>query len=227
VKVAAARVAARVRMIAAHILRTAPDDVELRDGVCRVQGSARSLPLRDVARAAWTGQGVPNGMPIGLDETEHYQPGEMSAPYGSHIAVVEVARETGEITLLRYFGIDDFGVVINPLLAEGQVHGGLAQGIGQALYEGAQYDEAGVPVLDPPIPRFDQVPAFETSFVETPTPTNPLGAKGIGEAGAIAAPPAVVNAVIDALWHLGVREIDMPLTPERVLAAIDATGARP
>jgi carbon-monoxide dehydrogenase large subunit len=221
VKIATARAAARIKTIAAHLLNVTPDRIELAAGRCLVTGSAESMPLREVARVAWTGQGLPPGTGIGIEETEFYQPEEMSSPYGSHLAVVDVDPETGEVTLRRYLAIDDFGVVINPLLAEGQIHGGLAQGIGQALYEGAHYDMAGHPVLDPPIPRFDMLPRFETSFVETPTPTNPLGAKGVGEAGAIAAPPAVVNAVIDALWHLGVREIDMPLTPERVLDSLE------
>jgi carbon-monoxide dehydrogenase large subunit len=230
VTIAAGRVAERVKAVAAHMLRATPDQVELVAGRCLLSGSAESVTLGEVAHRTWTGQDVPPGFGIGLEETEFYEPTAQSSPYGSHIAVVEVDPETGEVVLRRYLAIDDFGVVVNPLLARGQVHGGLAQGIGQALYEEAGYDVTGHPVLDPPIPRFDMLPRFETSFTETPTPTNPLGAKGIGEAGAIAAPPAVVNAVIDALWHLGVTEIDMPLTPERVLDTIDKAkpiGARP
>ncbi|WP_020674191.1 xanthine dehydrogenase family protein molybdopterin-binding subunit [Amycolatopsis nigrescens] len=219
VKVAAARVAARIRAIAAVLLGTSPERIELSGGHCRT-GDA-SVTVRDVARRAWTGQGLPAGQGIGLEETEFYQPSAMSAPYGAHLAVVEVDAESGEVSLRRYFAIDDFGVVINPLLARGQVHGALAQGIGQALFEGAHYGVGGHPAADPPIPRFDLVPRFETSFVETPSPTNPLGAKGVGEAGTIAAPPTVVNAVLDALWPLGVKEIEMPLTPERVLDAIE------
>jgi carbon-monoxide dehydrogenase large subunit len=230
VKVAAARVGERVKTIAAHLLGVMPEEIELDEGDCRVAGADTSLPLRDVASNAWNGADLPSGGAIGLEETEFYHPTAISSPYGSHVAVVEVDAETGEIAIRRYLAIDDFGIVINPLLARGQIHGGLAQGIGQALYEGAGYDESGTPVLDPPIPRFDMVPRFETSFVETPTPTNPLGAKGIGEAGAIAAPSAIVNAVIDALWHLGVTDLDMPLTPERVLTAIEkaqSIGVRP
>ncbi|HEY9524201.1 MAG TPA: xanthine dehydrogenase family protein molybdopterin-binding subunit [Thermopolyspora sp.] len=225
VKIAAARVAGRVKTLAAHLLGESPERIELSEGACRVPGSDVQISLRDVARNAWNGADLPPGFGIGLEETEFYHPTTLSAPYGSHIAVVEVDTETGEVAVQRYLAIDDFGTVINPLLARGQVHGGLAQGLGQALYEGAEYDEAGHSVLDPPIPRFDMVPRWETSVVETPTPTNPLGAKGIGEAGAIAAPSAIVNAVVDALWHLGVTDIDMPLTPERVLTAIEK--ARP
>ncbi|MFI5613194.1 xanthine dehydrogenase family protein molybdopterin-binding subunit [Amycolatopsis sp. NPDC051903] len=226
VKVASARLAARMREIAAGLLDTDVGDVELVDGRCRISGSTESVAIEEVARTAWTGQGMPSGTPAGLEETEFYLPTELSSPYGAHIALVEVDPETGEVGVLRYVAVDDFGVIINPLLARGQIHGGLAQGIGQALYEGAYYDETGHPVSDPPMPRFDLVPRFDTSFVETPTPTNPLGAKGVGEGGTIAAPPTIVNAVIDALWHLGVRELDMPLTPERVLHAIDASSPR-
>lgn len=222
VKIAASRVAMRIRRIAAHLLKASPDQVILADGLCRIAGGNASISMREVARAAWTGQGIPRELGIGLEETEFYHPKGMSSPYGSHVAVVEIDVEKGEVSLLRYVAVDDCGVVINPLLARGQVHGGLAQGIGQALYEDAQYDSEGRPAADPAIPRFDMLPRFETSHTITPTPTNPLGAKGLGEAGAIGAPPAIVNAAIDALWHLGVRELDMPLTPERVLRAIQS-----
>jgi aerobic carbon-monoxide dehydrogenase large subunit len=220
VKVAAARVGRRLREIAAFMLDSDVSQVELAGGRCQLAGSSESVSIEEVARRAWTGHGLPSGMGIGLEETEFYEPVAMSSPYGAHIAVVEVDRETGDVDVLRYVAVDDFGVVINPLLARGQIHGGLIQGLGQALFEGAYYDDSGHPVADPPMPRFDMVPRLETSFVETPAQTNPLGAKGVGEAGAIAAPPTIVNAVIDALWHLGVREMDMPLTPERVLQAI-------
>ncbi|WP_433296344.1 xanthine dehydrogenase family protein molybdopterin-binding subunit [Pseudonocardia sp. CA-142604] len=221
VKVAAARVGERLKEIAAFMLDSEASKIELAGGRCRQAESSDSVSIKEVARRAWTGQGLPSGMGIGLEETEFYEPVAMSSPYGAHIAVVEVDRETGDVDVLRYVAVDDFGVVINPLLARGQIHGGLVQGLGQALFEGAYYDDSGHPVADPPMPRFDMVPRLETSFVETPAQTNPLGAKGVGEAGAIAAPPTIINAVIDALWHLGVREMDMPLTPERVLHAIE------
>lgn len=220
VKVASARVAERMKRIAAHMTQSTPDKIVIADGLLRVDGGNASVTIADVARAAWTGQGIPREIGIGLEETEFYHPKSSSSPYGTHIAVVEVDPESGAVTLQNYTAIDDCGVVINPLLARGQVHGGLAQGIGQALYEGAFYDSSGAPVADPPLPRFDMLPRFETGHTITPTPTNPLGAKGLGESGCIGAPPAVVNAAIDALWHLGVRELDMPLTPERVLRAI-------
>lgn len=228
VKVASARIAERMKRIAAHLTQTTPDRVVLADGLLRVEGGNASVTIAEVARAAWTGQGIPREIGIGLEETEFYHPKSSSSPHGAHVAMVEVDAGSGAVSLLKYVAVDDCGVVINPLLARGQVHGGLAQGIGQALYEGAFYDVEGVPVADPPLPRFDMLPRFETDHTITPTPTNPLGAKGLGEAGAIGGPPAVVNAAIDALWHLGVRELDMPLTPERVQRALrEAKQLRP
>jgi carbon-monoxide dehydrogenase large subunit len=228
VKVASARIAERMKRIAAHLTQTTPDRIVLADGLLRVEGANASVTIAEVARAAWTGQGIPREIGIGLEETEFYHPKSSSSPHGAHVALVEVDAGSGAVSLLKYVAVDDCGVVINPLLARGQVHGGLAQGIGQALYEGAFYDDEGVPVADPPLPRFDMLPRFETDHTITPTPTNPLGAKGLGEAGAIGGPPAVVNAAIDALWHLGVHELDMPLTPERVQRALrEAKQLRP
>lgn len=227
VKVAAACVAARMRKIAGALLKCDEESIVVKNGVFSSRGGTGEVTVRAVAHAAWTGQGVPHDIGIGLEETEFYHPAAMSSPYGAHVAVVEIDKQTGEVALKRYVGVDDCGVIINPLLARGQVHGGLAQGIGQALFEAADIDEEGGPVSDPAIPRFDMLPFMETDHTISPTPTNPLGAKGIGEAGAIAAPPAIANAVIDALWALGVKEIDMPFTPERVLNAIkSAEGKR-
>jgi aerobic carbon-monoxide dehydrogenase large subunit len=226
VKIAAARIAARMRRIAAHLLQSTPERLSFDGGLFRVTGSNTSVPLAEVTHAAWTGQNVPREIGIGLEETEFYHPTAMASPYGVHVAIVEVDRETGEIAILRYFALEDCGNLINPLLARGQLHGGIVQGLGQALFEGAFYDAHGVPAPNPPIPRFDTTPGLETAFMTTPTPANPLGAKGIGEGGAIGAPPAIVNAAIDALWHLGVHALDMPLTPERVLAAIEAEKER-
>lgn len=220
VKVASARVANRMKKIAGVLLQCDPSKITVSNGVFAPVDGAGSVTAKEVAHAAWTGHGVPHELGIGLEETEFYHPTAMSSPYGAHIAVVEIDRETGEVDLQRYLAVDDCGVIINPLLARGQVHGGLAQGIGQALFEGADIDENGRPVLEPAIPRFDMLPYLETDHTVSPTPTNPLGAKGIGEAGAIAAPPAIANAVIDALWPLGVKEIDMPFTPETVLHSI-------
>lgn len=224
VKVAAARVAAKMRRLAAHMLKADPESVRFEDGLFRAVGDNRTLTTRELAHAAWTGQGVPRDLGVGLEETEFYHPHAMSAPNGAHLALVEVDTSTGEIALRRYVAIEDCGVVINPLLARGQVQGGLAQGIGQALYEDAAIDADGLPVADPPIPRSDMLPWMDIDFVCSPTPNNLLGAKGIGEAGALGAPPAIVNAALDALWPLGVRELDMPLTPQRILAAIKAAA---
>ncbi|GAK46622.1 putative quinoline 2-oxidoreductase, large subunit [Tepidicaulis marinus] len=220
VKVAAGRVAAKMRRIAAHLLQCEPEKVLVEDGIFKAADGNGTVTVERVAHAAWTGHDMPYEMGIGLEETEFFHPQSMSSPYGAHIALVEVDPETGEVELKRYIAVDDCGVIINPLLARGQVHGGLAQGIGQALYEDAGFDAQGRPALEPSIPRFDMLPRFETDHTVTPTPTNPLGAKGLGEAGAIGAPPAIVNAAIDALWSLGVRALDMPLTPERVLTSI-------
>jgi carbon-monoxide dehydrogenase large subunit len=149
---------------------------------------------------------------------------EGTFPFGAHVAVVEVDTETGHTRLLRHIAVDDCGRILNPLLVEGQVHGGLAQGIAQALYEEVRYDEEGNPLtgslMSYEMPSAAELPTYETAHTETPTPLNPLGAKGIGESATIGSTPAVQNAVIDAVSHLGVRHIDMPLTPERVWRAI-------
>jgi carbon-monoxide dehydrogenase large subunit len=163
-------------------------------------------------------------------EAKHPQPAN-TYPFGAHIAVVEVDTETGAVHLLRMVAVDDCGRVLNPLLAEGQVHGGLAQGIAQALFENFAYDDEGTPLTatlaDYLVPSAAELPGYETAHTETPTPLNPLGAKGIGESGTIGSTPAVQNAVVDAVAHLGVRHIDMPTTPERVWRAIqEAQEAR-
>jgi carbon-monoxide dehydrogenase large subunit len=226
VKVAAGKVAKRMKQMAACLLKVEPERVELKDGLFRCEGVEATRTLRDVGRAAWTGQGLSRDIGIGLEETEFYHPSGMSSPYGTHLAVVEVDAETGEVSLLRYFAVDDCGEIINPLLARGQVHGGLAQGLGQALFEEAAFSPEGRIEHEAAVPRFDTTISFETAHTVTPTPTNVLGAKGIGEAGTIAAPPAIVNAAIDALWPLGVRSLEMPLTPQRVAAAIKSNKIR-
>ncbi|HEY8414519.1 MAG TPA: molybdopterin cofactor-binding domain-containing protein, partial [Thermaerobacter sp.] len=166
----------------------------------------------------------PPGLEPGLEETAFWQPENFTFPFGTHVCVVEVDTEDGSTRILRYVCVDDCGNVINPLLAEGQVHGGVAQGIAQALYEELVYDENGQPVnaslMEYAVPTAAELPSFESHFTCTPSPVNPLGVKGIGEAGTIAATPAVVNAIVDAVSHLGVRHIDMPCKPERVWRAI-------
>jgi carbon-monoxide dehydrogenase large subunit len=173
---------------------------------------------------------LPEGMEPGLAAEADFA-GDGSYPFGAHCAVVEVDTETGEVRLIRFFAVDDCGRIINPLLAEGQVHGGIAQGIGQALFEEVVFDDQGNPrtasLIDYQIPSIGEIPEVVTATTETPSPNNPLGAKGIGESGTIGSTPAVQNAVVDALSHLGIRHLDMPLTPERVWVAIaEATRQR-
>ena len=226
IKIAADRIAQKMKKIAGHLLQSSPEKIFVSQGVFGTEDGQATIRARDVAKAAWTGHNIPYDFGIGLEETEFYHPVDMSSPYGAHIAVVEIDRETGEVDLKRYLAVDDCGVIINPLLARGQVHGGLAQGIGQALYETAALDSDGRPTAEPSIPRSDMLPRFETDHTISPSNTNPLGAKGIGEAGAVGAPPAIANAIIDALWPLGVKEVDMPFTPERVLNAIEEAVGR-
>ncbi|HXG04158.1 MAG TPA: xanthine dehydrogenase family protein molybdopterin-binding subunit, partial [Candidatus Binatia bacterium] len=217
----------KARQIAAALLEAAPEDVVYRDGAFGVRGTpGRSVRLADVAAAAHAARMLPPGLEPGLEATTVWDPENFTYPSGTHVAVVEVDVDTGQVRLLRMVAVDDCGRVINPLLVEGQIHGGLAQGIGPALGEQVVYDDAGqclsASLMDYPAPRADGLPAFELDRVETPTPVNPLGAKGCGEAGTIGSTPAVVNAVLDALAPLGVTHLDMPLTPERVWAAIQA-----
>jgi carbon-monoxide dehydrogenase large subunit len=172
----------------------------------------------------------PDGHGQALSAAQRYEQSANTYPFGAHVAVVEVDTETGRISLLRHVAVDDCGRVLNPLLAEGQVHGGLAQGIAQALWEEFAYDQDGTPLTstlaDYLIPSAAELVGFETGRTETPTPLNPLGAKGIGESGTIGSTPAVQNAVVDALAHLGVRHVDMPATPERVWRAISEARGR-
>ena len=167
---------------------------------------------------------MPKDVEPGLEASAFFDPPNFVYPFGAHIAVVRVDAETGEIALERYIAVDDCGRVINPMIVEGQIHGGIVQGIGQALWEGAIYDEEGQlltgSMMDYALPRASHFPNFELAMTETPTNVNPLGVKGIGETGTIASTPAVYNAVADALAPLGVKKIDMPLTPERVWRAI-------
>jgi carbon-monoxide dehydrogenase large subunit len=160
-----------------------------------------------------------------LDETTYYDPPNCTFPFGTHICVVEIDADTGKVTPLRYVAVDDVGRVINPLIVDGQLHGGIAQGMAQALYEGAVYDENGQlltgSLMDYAIPKAAMVPHYELDRTETPSPVNPMGVKGAGEAGTIASGAAVANAVVDALSHLGIRHLDMPYTAEKVWRAIN------
>jgi carbon-monoxide dehydrogenase large subunit len=215
---AADRLVDRARSVAARLLEVSPDDIVLSDeGRFEVAGVPGSGPTwMEVVHAA--------GSDGPLDVEHDFEIQESTYPFGTHVAVVEVDAETGDATLIRHVAVDDCGTILNPMLVRGQVHGGIAQGAAQALYEGVVYDELGTLLTSNlttyPFPSAAEFPRFETANTETPTPENPLGAKGIGEAGTIGAIPAVQNAVVDALSHLGVRHIDMPASPERVWRAI-------
>ncbi len=210
--------------IAAHKLEATEDDLEFADGKWSVKGTDKSIGFGDVALTAYVPHDYPQGLEPGLDFSSFYDPANFTYPFGAHVAIVEVDPETGEVKLKRFIAVDDVGNVINPMIVDGQIHGGLAQGIGQALYEGAIYDENAQLVngsyMDYAMPRADNFPSFELDRQVTPCPHNPLGVKGAGEAGTIGSAPAVVNAVMDALSPLGIFDIQMPLTPERVWRAI-------
>jgi aerobic carbon-monoxide dehydrogenase large subunit len=230
---AAGKVAAKAKAIVAHQLEAAPEDIELHDGKFSVGGSPdKGMTLAEVAGAAYVPENLPEGMEPGLDEQSFYDPENFVFPFGAHACVVDVDPETGKVKIVRYVAVDDCGPAINPMLIDGQVHGGVVQGIGQALYERIHYDEAGQLVtgtfVDYALATAAELPSFETDRTETPSPINSLAVKGVGEAGTIAASPAVTNAVIDALRPLGVEFINMPLTPMRVWEAIqEAKGGVP
>ena len=211
--------------IAAHKLECSADDLDFADGKWTVKGTDKSIGFGDVALTAYVPHVYPANLEPGLDFSSFYDPANFTYPFGCHIAVVEVDAETGKVTIKRFVAVDDVGNVINPMIVEGQIHGGLAQGIGQALLEGVIYDENGQlttgTFMDYAMPRADDLPMFETDRKTTPCPHNPLGVKGAGEAGAIGSTPAVVNAVMNATWHLGVRDLEMPLTPQRVWRAMN------
>ncbi len=222
---ASEKVVAKAREIAAHQLEVAADDLDYEAGRFSVKGSPdKGMHVKEAAYVAWTAHNLPDGMEPGLEATYVYDPPNFSWPSGCHIAVVEVDTETGDVQLARYVAVDDIGNVINPMIVDGQVHGGIAQGVAQALWEEAVYDEDGNlltgSLLNYLVPSAAELPSYELDRTVTPSPTNPLGVKGVGETGTIASTPAVVNAVLDALEPFGVTDIDMPTSPERVWRAI-------
>ena len=220
---AAQRIIEKGKKIAAHLMEVDEAQVDYARGV--FHGPESSLTLKEVAFAAWTAHNLPAGLEPGLEATFVYDPPNFSWPSGAHVAIVEVDTETGAVDLLRYIAVDDVGRVINPTIVEGQIHGGLAQGVAQALYEEAVYDDDGnlltSNMLTYLVPAATELPRWELYRTETPSPTNPLGVKGVGETGAIASPAAVMNAVIDALAEDGISDINMPATPERVWRALE------
>jgi carbon-monoxide dehydrogenase large subunit len=229
--IAADKVVAKARKIAAHALEAAEDDIEFADGSFRVVGSDRVVSLQDVAQAAYVPSRLPEGLETGLYEVASFSPEIPNFPNGCHVCEVEIDPETGATRVLRYVVVDDVGTVINPLTLAGQIHGGVAQGIGQAFTEQLLYDERSGQLLtgsfmDYGLPRADEVCSFEMEENPVPTKTNPLGVKGAGEAGNVGALAAIMNAVVDALAPLGIAHIDMPATPEKVWRAIRAKRGR-
>jgi len=215
----------KMRQIAAHLMEAAPEDLELGDGVWNVKGVPdRSTPIEDIARAAYGGANLPEGMEPGLTAVNNFRPETFTAPFGTHVVVVEVDRETGQVEIRKMMTVDDCGTLMSPQLVQGQVHGGIAQGIAQALFEEVVYSEDGQlltgNLVDYGVPTLGDLPMYETSHTHTPSLRNDLGIKGIGEAATIGSTPAVVNAVIDALSPLGVTHLDMPLTADKVWVAI-------
>ena len=228
---AANKVVDKARRIVAHKLEAAPEDIEVRDGKFSVKGSPdKAMTLAEVAGEAYIPIDLPEDLEPGLEETSFYDPENFTWPFGAHACVVDVDVETGKVKVVRYVAVDDCGPAINPLLIDGQVHGGIVHTIGQALYEQVVYDAEGQlatgTFVDYALPSAAEIPTFETDRTETPSPVNTLGVKGVGEAGTIGATPAIGNAVIDALRPLGVTFVNLPYTPMRVWQAIqEAKGA--
>ncbi|WP_284753147.1 xanthine dehydrogenase family protein molybdopterin-binding subunit [Arthrobacter sp. efr-133-R2A-120] len=222
---AADKVIEKAKVLAAHMMEASEEDIEFTDGKFSVKGTDQSTAFGEVAFAAFSAHNLPDGFEPNLDSDATFDPQSFSFPHGTHLAAMEVDTETGQVTIRKYVCVDDVGVVVNPLIVEGQVHGGLAQGIAQALYEEAVHDDAGTLVtgsfVDYLVPSAPDLPHFTTARTETPSTTNQLGAKGVGEAGTIASTPAIVNGVLDAVRHLGVKDIKMPCTPARVWAALE------
>ncbi|MCY0877476.1 MAG: molybdopterin-dependent oxidoreductase [Firmicutes bacterium] len=224
---AADRVVAKAKRLAAHMLEVPEAAVEFEQGRFYPEGDRRrGVSLQEVTLQAYLAWNLPSDLEPGLEASAFYDPTNFTYPFGTHVAVVSVDAETGEVRLLRYLAVDDCGPVINPMIVEGQVHGGVVQGIGQALFEGARYDQDGqlltASFLDYAMPKARSLPRLETLHTVTPSPHNPLGVKGVGETGTIASTPAVVNAVMDALSPLGITDLPMPLSPPVVWEAIQA-----
>ncbi|MBI1847757.1 MAG: molybdopterin-dependent oxidoreductase, partial [Candidatus Rokubacteria bacterium] len=216
------------RKIAAHLLEAGEQDLVFEKGAWSVKGApGKSKAWGEVALMAYLAHNIPQGMEPGLEATSFYDPTNFTFPFGAHVAVVEIDPDTGHVKILRYVAVDDVGRVINPMIVDGMVHGGIAQGVGQALWEHGIYGEDGQLVtgsmMDYALPKADQLPMYETDRTVTPSPVNPLGVKGAGETGTIASTPTIVNAVIDALSGQGVTHLDMPLTAEKVWKAAAAS----
>jgi carbon-monoxide dehydrogenase large subunit len=224
---AARKIRDKARKIAAHLLEAREDDLEWEPGKFFVRGNpTRAKTIQEIALAAYTNH--PPGMEAGLEAVSYYDPPNLTFPFGSYICVVDIDKGTGEVRIRRFVAVDDCGNIINPMIVEGQIHGGLTMGLAPAMYEEINYDEEGNiqggSFMDYLVPTAVETPKWETATTCTPSPHHPLGAKGVGESATVGAPPAIVNAVVDALWHLGVRHIDIPITPAKVWQCLREHG---
>jgi carbon-monoxide dehydrogenase large subunit len=225
--VAARKIREKARLIAAHLLEVDPDDLEWRDYAFRVKGSPeRAKTMSEIAFAAYTN--FPQGLEGGLEAVTYYDPPNLTFPFGAYVCVVDIDRGTGQPTVREFLALDDCGTIINPMIVEGQIHGGLTMGLAPALYEEIVYDDNGTmltgTLMDYLVPTAMETPNWRTEKTVTPSPHHPIGAKGVGESPTVGAPPAIVNAVVDALSHLGVRHIDIPITPWKVHQILEEKG---
>jgi carbon-monoxide dehydrogenase large subunit len=227
------RIIAKAARLAAHLLGTKPKNIIFRGGKFSVKGSPKkSIGWTQLAAESYVAKNLPKNFEPGLEASAFFEPPNCAYPFGTHIAAVEIDRDTGEVKIVKYVAVDDCGPQINPLLVEGQVQGGIAHSLGQTLFERAVYDENGQLLtgefMDYPLARAKDIPEYVMGSTVTPSPSNPLGIKGVGEAGTIGATPAIANAVMDALSPLGVRHLDLPLTPEKIWRAIqEQKGSQP
>jgi carbon-monoxide dehydrogenase large subunit len=229
---AADKVIERAKPIAAHLLEASVDDIEFSGGRFGVRGTDKGMAIGEIALASFAAHNLPDGVEPGLDTDATFDPDSFSFPHGTHLCAVEIDTETGGVKMRKYVCVDDIGNIINPLIVAGQVHGGLVQGIAQALFEEAVHDESGTLVsasfVDYLVPTAADTISFDIDHTTSPSTNTLLGTKGVGEAGTIASTPAVVNAVVDAIRHFGVNDVQMPCTPERIWKAIhshDGGGA--
>jgi carbon-monoxide dehydrogenase large subunit len=225
--VAAGKIREKARKIAAHLLEAAEEDLVWERGKFYVKGAPdQAKTIQEIAFAAYTNH--PQGMEAGLEAVNYYDPPNLTFPFGSYICVVDIDKGTGEVHVRRFVAVDDCGNRINPMVVEGQIHGGLTMGLAPALYEQIVYDEQGINLTgsfaDYLLPTAVETPHWETGETVTPCPHHPLGAKGVGESASVGAPAAVANAVVDALWHLGVRHLDIPITSDKVWAVLTEKG---
>jgi len=230
-KLAIDEVIGKAGKMAAFLMECSSDDIVFREGHFNINGTDRSIAFIDVAKAFYRRAGIPRDLGVGLTGSGSYDTEPPNFPNGCHACEVEIEPDTGEVELMSYAAVDDAGRIINPLICEGQIHGGIAQGVGQALMEHVVYDSDSGQLLsgsfmDYAMPRASHFPNFKTAFNEVPCATNPLGVKGIGEAGTIGAPPALVNAIMDALAPLGISTLDMPVTPARIWEALQSKYTR-